>query len=102
MPMKLKWLPEPSSRGGWLGGHARGSSHNDNDEYQGFDRFGTIRATVTYVEHPYLPSKWRISNLPVVAGESYEVSQAKESRPTKIEAMLLAESFVEDEEAPCT
>jgi hypothetical protein len=97
MAMKLQWLPEPSSKGGWSGGHQIDYRHVHGVSYQGFDRFGAERATVTYMEHNYLPDKWHVSNVPHNACDSYEAREARSHRPTKKEAMLLAESFVEDD-----
>lgn len=97
MALKLQWLPEPSAKGGWDSGHEFDYYYSDQACYNGFDRFGTIRASVTYQEHAYMPSKWRISNATDVSGASYEEREAGASKPTKIEAMLLAESLIEDE-----
>lgn len=46
--MKLQWLPEPSSKGGW----------DNGTEWSGRDRFGDVLATVKEVTHPWEPTVW--------------------------------------------
>jgi len=43
MAQKLQWLPDPK----------------DSNSFQGYNRFGEVKAWVTYIEHNYLPDIWR-------------------------------------------
>lgn len=90
MAMKLQWLPEPDSRGGFQKEHSEGIT------YCGFDRFGFIRAHVTH--EGYI---WD-ANIPYLPGEKWEQHRERSTRPDAKSAMLLAESVIEDDGDGCS
>jgi len=83
--MKLQWLPRPSTDPYGCGWEL---ATNDRQylTYDGFDRFGDIRATVMEES----TDKW-------VAYITWKVDENPPNAECKKDAMLLAESKIEDE-----
>ena len=78
--MKLQWLPEPSSRGGWT-----------DDAYDGFDQYGGLRASVRRVTHLYESTHWEVCSM---SNDNYACIA-----PTKREAMQFAEDGAPKEQS---
>jgi len=91
--MKLQWIPRPNSRGGFEPEQS-GKMFSSSDEiYYGFDRFGDERGCVISNEL----GNWTAVSVPYLPQESWEAHQKRITRASKKEAMLLVESFIEEE-----
>ena len=85
--MKLQWLPEPSSRGGWTEDAAECRSYH----YNGFDQYGGLRASVRRVTHRYESTHWEVCSMD---NDNYACIA-----PTKREAMQFAEDGAPKEQS---